>query len=257
MKRCLLFLLSVLSFFSAPVRAQDVLKVCYEGEDVRPWRHKDGTGLNFELLSRVAKRAGVVFEFEATPWRRCFIEVQNGNSSAILGASFKAERMAYAAYPGGATPDAKRSAYHDRYVLIRRKGDKLDWDGKMFYNLVGPIGVQNGYSIGSDLKTIGVTIDDGGHSLADNIQKLLSGRIAGVAGLAGEMNTLFAAESQLRSKLEAAPVPLQEKPYYLLLSNQLVQTRPELAERIWAAIEVVRQSKEYRALEQETLKKTR
>lgn len=257
MKRCRFFLVTLSGLFVAPAWAQDVLKVCYEGEDVRPWRHKDGTGLNFELLSRAAKRAGVVFEFEATPWRRCFIEVQNGNLAGILGASFKTDRMTYAAYPGGATPDAKRSAYHDRYILIRRKGDRLDWDGKMFYNLVGPIGVQNGYSIGSDLKSLGVTIDDGGRSLADNIQKLLSGRISGVAGLAGEMNTLFAEESQLKNKLETLPVPLQEKPYYLMLSNQLVQTRPELAERVWAAIEAVRQSKEYRVLEQDALKKTR
>ncbi|HRE18462.1 MAG TPA: transporter substrate-binding domain-containing protein [Rhodocyclaceae bacterium] len=251
MKRAWMLLL--LSLLPLPLVAETSLKVCFEGEDVRPWRYKDGSGLNFELLNRVAKRAGVVFVFETTPWRRCFADMQQGQVAGVLGASFKPERTAFGAYPGGSEPDVRRSVYTDRYVLVRRRGDAVNWDGVQFAHLQGAIAVQNGYSIGGDLKVLGVEIDDGARSAADNLHKLLNGRVPAMAALAGEMASLLAADPQLQKQLEILPKPLAEKPYYLILSHQLVKTQPELAERIWRGIESVRQSKEYRRIEAQAI----
>jgi len=247
----------LLALMPLPLFAGEALKVCFEGEDVRPWRHKDGSGLNFELLDRVAKRAGVVFIYQPTPWRRCFAEMEQGQVAGVLGASFKAERMIYGAYPGGNPADARRSVYSDRYVLVRRKGETVDWDGQRFQHLQGSIAVQNGYSIGGDLKAQGVAIDDGARSAADNLNKLLNGRVHAMAALAGEISSLLASDPALGEKVEVLPKPLVEKPYYLILSHQLLKTRPELAERIWGGIEAVRQSKEYQRIEAQAMHRGR
>jgi len=247
---CLALLLGLLPLAGV---AAERLKVCFEGEDVRPWRNKDGSGLNFELLNRVAKRSGIVFDYVPTPWRRCFTEMKKGLVAGVLGGSFKAERTAYGAYPGGNPADARRSVYTDHYVLVRRMGEPVGWDGQRITQLVGPVAIQNGYSVGDDLKAMGVAIDDGARSAADNLHKLRSGRVSAMAALAGEMASLLAGDPSLRQKIEILPRPLVEKPYYLMLSHQLLQSRPELAERIWANIEAVRQSKEYQQIEAQAL----
>lgn len=245
-------LLAALPLFG---QAEEALVICFESEDVRPWRHKDGSGLNFELLNRVARRANVTFRYEPAPWRRCFSEMHKGAVSGVLGASFKPERMEFGAYPGGNPADARRSVYSERYLLVRRKGDKVDWDGSAIRHLDGPVAVQNGYSVGGDLRAINVGIDDGARSAADNLNKLLAGRVGAVAILAGEFSSLLGKEPALRDKVEALPRPLVEKPYYLILSHQLLKTRPEVAERIWSQIEAVRQSKEYLGMEAQALGK--
>jgi len=52
-------------------------------------------------------------------------------------------------------------------------------------------------------------------------------------------------------QIEVLPTPLVEKPYYLILSHAFVAQQPELAARIWKAIEEVRTSAFYRRREHE------
>ena len=57
--------------------------------------------------------------------------------------------------------------------------------------------------------------------------------------------TLLAEQAQA-GQLELLPLPLIEKPYFLLLSHALVASNPQLAEKIWKTIEEVRNSPAYR-----------
>jgi polar amino acid transport system substrate-binding protein len=50
----------------------------------------------------------------------------------------------------------------------------------------------------------------------------------------------------LADQLEVLPLPLLEKPYFLVLSHALVASRPQLANRLWDAVEQVRDSSAYR-----------
>jgi polar amino acid transport system substrate-binding protein len=47
------------------------------------------------------------------------------------------------------------------------------------------------------------------------------------------------------------PVLLEERPYFLMLSFGLVEQAPELAGTIWRNIERIRESAEYRRIEQD------
>ena len=61
------------------------------------------------------------------------------------------------------------------------------------------------------------------------------------------------AQPEFANQLEELPVPLTEKPYYLMLSRQLADSYPELAQRIWKATETVRSSSAYKRLERQAM----
>lgn len=233
------------------------LALCYEDENVRPWRTRDGGGLNFELLDQVATSLGLRFRYIGMPWKRCLHELKNNEYAGAIGASFKPERQANGTYPAAAhdmqKADAGRALYAERYIVIRRKGSAVDWDGRSFSPLRLPVGAPLGYSVVDDLRRTGIAVDDGTHGVPDLLHKLLLARIDAAVLLQGELETVLAANPPLREKLEILPQPFAEKPYYLLLSHRLLRAEPELAQRIWQGVARERaapawQDKERRAL---------
>lgn len=233
------------------------ITLCFERQEVRPWRTLDGGGLNFELLAEVEKRIGVTFEYQSMPWKRCLEQLKANQVGGAFAVSFNRERMALGAYPG-MTPgapeprvDASKRMHLDTYMLVRPRGSRLDWDGKTIRNLDGRIGFQLGYSVGEFLRAQGVATDDGSQRSDELMQKLIAGRLAGAAMGGGDAARLMRGPHGRR--LEMLPLPLMEKPYFLVLSNALVTSQPQLATRLWNAIEEVRNSPAYRKREQQEL----
>lgn len=257
------FLFLALAACCAPVLAApgEHITLCFEREEVRPWRTLDGGGLNFELLAEVAKRTGVTFTYQSMPWKRCLEQLKANQVGGAFAVSFNRERMALGAYPGvipgvsagGPEPqaDASKRMHIDTYMLARRRGSRLEWDGKSFRNLDGRIGFQLGYSVGDFLRAKGVAVDDGSQRSDELAQKLIAGRLAGAAMGGGDAARMMRGPHGKR--LELLPVPLVEKPYFLVLSSALVASRPQLAARLWDAVEEVRNSPAYRKREQQAL----
>ncbi len=237
----------------APAFAADELVFCYEDADVRPWRTEKGEGLNFALLDGVAVHAKIRFRYVARPWKRCLLELRNNLVDGALGASWKADRLEYGAFPGDTSPDAKRALYLERYVVVRRIGSTVDWNGKAFTGLEGPVGTQLGYSVAENLKALNVGIDDGARGARELLGKLSQGRIAAAVILGGEAALLLTENQKYRNELEILPKPLVEKPYYLMLSHTLAKTRPELTENVWNNIAKVRSTAAYQAQEKSAL----
>lgn len=235
------------SSHAAPTAEQPTVTLCYERADVRPWRTQAGEGLNFDLLRLVAERAGVTFNFESMPFKRCLALLKANAVDGVFAVSFKPDRLELGQYPGGATPDPSKRMHIDRYILLRRKGSALDWDGKALRNVDGAIGAQLGYSITDQLRSLNVTVDEGSQRSDELIRKLLAGRLAGAALGGSDARTLL--DGPYGPQIEACPIPLVEKPYFLMLSHALVEKQPALAQRIWATIEQVRNSPAYRQLE--------
>ncbi|WP_313034151.1 substrate-binding periplasmic protein [Massilia alkalitolerans] len=233
------------------------LTLCFERQEVRPWRTLDGGGLNFELLAEVAKRTGVTFDYQSMPWKRCLEQLKANQVGGAFAVSFNRERMALGAYPGVAPGapdprvDASKRMHLDTYMLVRPRGSRLDWDGKAIRNLDGRIGFQLGYSVGDFLRAQGVATDDGSQRSDELMQKLVAGRLAGAAMGGGDAARLMRGPHGKR--LEMLPLPLMEKSYFLVLSNALVTSQPQLATRLWNAIEEVRNSPAYRKREQQEL----
>jgi len=231
---------------AAPAQAPTVT-LCYERADVRPWRTQAGEGLNFDLLRLVAERAGVTFNFQSMPFKRCLAQLKVNAVDGVFAVSFKPDRLELGAYPGGAVPDPSKRMHVDRYILLRRKGSALDWDGKVLRNVDGAIGAQLGYSITDQLRSLNVTVDEGSQRSDELIRKLLAGRLAGAALGGSDARTLL--DGPYGPQIEACPIPLVEKPYFLMLSHALAEKQPALAQRIWNTIEQVRNSPAYKQLE--------
>jgi polar amino acid transport system substrate-binding protein len=256
MRRFLLFALAVCCT-AARAAPGEHITLCFERQEVRPWRTLDGGGLNFELLAEVAKRTGVVFDYQSMPWKRCLEQLKANQVGGAFAVSFNRERMALGAYPGvnpGAVePQANvaKRMHIDTYMLVRRRGSRLEWDGKSLRNLDGRIGYQLGYSVGDFLRAQGVAVDDGSQRSDELAQKLIAGRLAGAALGGGDAARLM--RGPYGKRLEMLPLPLIEKPYYLVLSSALVASQPQLATRLWDAVEEVRNSPAYRKREQQAI----
>lgn len=233
---------------SAPLWAATKLTFCFENKLVLPWRAQDHSGLNFELLDRVEDRLSLNFNYLQLPWKRCLAKLQANEVDGAFTVSFSQERRAFGAFPGDTHADVKRRMHYARYFLLRKKGSKADWDGKQFLNIDGKIAFQLGYSVGDMLRAHKMPVDESNDTAYNVGRKVLTGRVAAAAVMDSDAAILM--RSPLASKLELDETPLVEKPYFLMLSAALVKAKPELAERIWRAVEEVRDSKEYGKLVQ-------
>jgi polar amino acid transport system substrate-binding protein len=230
----------------APALAKDTITLCFERQEVLPWRTLNGGGLNFELLNQVATKLDITFDYQSMPWKRCLEQLKANEVGGAFAVSFNVGRMAIGEYPGGANPDFGKRMHIDRYVLMRKKGARIDWDGKRLSNVNGAIGFQLGYSVGDFLRGMRVPVDEGSQRASELAQKLIAGRLAGAALGGGDAASLM--NGPMAPQLEVLPLPLIEKPYFLILSHALVASNPQLAERIWKGVEEARNSPGYRKL---------
>ena len=255
-KRCCACALLALSLLAAllPMSAaaadkpKDTVTLCFEQQDVLPWRTEQGGGLNFALLKMVEQRLDIHFDYQSIPWKRCLAQLKANAVDGAFAVSFKPDRRELGEYPGGDRPDTSKRMHIDSYMLVRKKGSAVDWDGKAFHNLNGPVGFQLGYSVGDVLRAQQLEVDEGSQRADELARKLIAGRVAAAAVGGSDANSLM--RGTLAPQLEQLPVPIIEKPYFLILSHALVAGRPQLAARIWNAIEQTRNSAEYRKLAQ-------
>ncbi|QDQ25796.1 amino acid ABC transporter substrate-binding protein [Chitinimonas arctica] len=223
------------------------LTVCSENEESYPWILKDKPGLNTIMMRMVEKQLGVKIDIKPLPWKRCMESLRTGEMDGLFKISFKPDRMEMGHFPmSGDKPDGSKRMLDDSYSLYRLKGSNVEWDGKAIKNAQSAIGAQSGFSIVDQLKGLGVRVDDGVRGAGENLQKLVNGRLSGVAlqTLEGDIN--LAERAEFAAKIERIDPPLVSKPYFLMLSKQFVAKYPEFAQQIWNAVGTVRESAEYK-----------
>lgn len=255
MRRLSCLLLACCAFAAGAAPAATPLRLCFEREEVLPWRTLGGTGLNFELLGEVARRNALQFEYRSMPWKRCLEQLRANQVDGAFAVSFTPERLALGAYPGGDSADPSKRLHMSRYLLVRRKGSTVDWDGKQFHKLDGRIGFQLGYSVGDFLRSRQVPVDEGSQRSDELAQKLIAGRVAAAAMGGGDVARIM--RGPLGQQLEVLPVPLLEKSYFLVFSHKFADSQPALAARIWESIEQVRTSPAYMKREQMVMQSER
>ena len=235
---------------SLPALAGDQPKesvtLCFEQQDVLPWRTEKGTGLNFVLLKMVEQRLNIHFDYQSVPWKRCLAQLKSNDVDGAFAVSYKPDRRELGEYPGGLQLDAGKRMHIDRYVVIRKKGVKVEWDGTHFHHLDGAIGFQLGYSVGDVLRAQHLEVDEGSQRADELARKLIAGRLAAAA--VGGSDAYGLMHGPLAPQLEQLPIPIIEKPYFLILSHAMVASRPQLAQRIWRAVEEARNSAAYKKI---------
>lgn len=224
----------VLVLSSAAHATIPTVHLCQSDEGDYPWTLADRPGLNNLLIERAARRSNVIVRFHPMPWARCLFKTSTGEMDGVVAASFRPERMRIGVYPmRDGAPDADHSLMRNQYLLYRRKDDpQVQWDGQTL-QVNGLIGVQTGYSIANTLRKLGAMIRQNQRLPGLLLDDLLEGHLRAVALTAGEGQRLLADNPVYAQHLEALPVPLEKKDFYLVLSRQFQRQHPELTEQLW------------------------
>lgn len=230
---------------STSVQAATDLTLCTEDKDQAPYvigasGLAANPGIAVEIIQKAAGQMGVTTKIIRAPWKRCLSVLEKGEVDGVFLGSFKKERMKFGAFPmAGADVDPERRVSKSSYSLYRLKGTSANWDGKAFSGIDGKVGAPLGYSIVKDLEKKGLKMEESKGTETD-FKKLTSKRIVAAAALTNVGDALI--EGGAFPNVEKVETPLVTKPYYLLLSNQLVAANKEMTEKFWNEIAKVREA---------------
>lgn len=243
---CGLFCCLALNALAAP-REGPVLTLCYEDQDSYPWVMEDGSGLNLQLLRLVEQAQHGQFTFIAVPWKRCLAGLAQGTYDGAFAASYKAERLSLGRYPLDADGrlDERKRLHTSIYALYRRKGSPVSWNGQEFRQLQGRIGSLSGFSIVDFIRAQGAEVDETSRDPLALLRMLSHKRIEAAALQSLRGDFVLQANPDLAAQLEKLELPLEDKAYYLMLSNAYVATHPQQATALWDEIERQRESPTY------------
>ncbi|MES3020503.1 MAG: hypothetical protein V4857_02850 [Pseudomonadota bacterium] len=224
----------------------DILTFCYNKDTSYPWITPDRPGLALRLVTLAAHKLDRRVILTGMPWQRCLTEVKAGRFRGALAASYAPERLDYGRYPTDShgKPDQSKRMFNEQYVLVRFKGSKVAWDGKTLLPADTRIATSFQVSIAATLRALGITVDDGSKGTDAVIRKLLLNRSDAAVILHSGALFEFHRHPEYAKKLEVVLPAIEEKSYYILLGHAV---EPELAQRIWDAVEQVRESPAYAA----------
>ncbi|MEH6496416.1 MAG: transporter substrate-binding domain-containing protein [Pseudomonas marincola] len=219
---------------------------CTEDKDQAPYVIGGGAsikdsnpGLAVEMINMAATQVGAKVTITRAPWKRCLAVLEKGEVQGVFMGSYKKARMKFGAYPmAGGDVDPSRRLALSSYSLYRLKGTSPSWDGKAFSGVNGKVGAPLGYSIVKDIEKHGVEVQESKGTHTD-FKKLNAKRVIAVAALTNVGDALM--ESGDFPDVEKVKTPLATKPYYVLLSNQLMSSNKDLGEKFWNALAAVRE----------------
>ncbi|PPI83829.1 amino acid ABC transporter [Marinobacter maroccanus] len=245
-----LILLCLLLAAPPPAVAETVLRVAYEDKTQFPYYMGDtekvpeNPGAAVELVKLLEERIpGLRIKFSRYPWKRCLAMLETGQVDGIFNASYNAARTRIGEYPRrDGQVDPTRRLTTISYHLYALPDTDLGWTGEAFEDPDLEIGAPLGYSIVSDLESLGVSVMKV-RSSRQSLQLLTAGRVHAVALQSVTADFLLSRNADQLAGIVRIDPPLKTKPYYLMLSREFKATNPELAELIWNAIGELREEK--------------
>jgi polar amino acid transport system substrate-binding protein len=236
----------VLVWAGAAAQAGERLRCVYASGEAPPFQLGEGEavprehpGMSVELMQMAAAALDIDLELARLPNRRVVPAVARNDSDCAFALSFLPERAATIAYPmRNGRLDRDRRIGSSTYVVYRRAGSPVSWDGKRFSDLgEGAIGINAGFAARDELVRMGVPVEEA-DSTVSNMRKLAARRIAAYVVHAAIGDDYLARVPQ--SGIEKLDIPFQEKDYYVVLSPKFVGDNPELAERLWDRLGALR-----------------
>ncbi|RDH83873.1 MAG: hypothetical protein DIZ80_06985 [endosymbiont of Galathealinum brachiosum] len=235
-------------FFNQSSYAATHLTFCMDEKDVFPWSlPSTQDGLNLVLLNMVDKElADIHINYISMPWNDCFIQLKHNKVDGVFQASYVESRKKFGAYSKDEnTEDSKNALHIDSYSLYTLKDSSVNYDGKTITGLnKKPIATNKGYSIFEDLQSKKLPVYGHNSSTIKQFRIMMNGKFSAVASLTFDGDYLLN-QPEFSDKIIKIKPALSNKHYYLMLSNQLVDKQPELADKIWNEIQRIRASQEY------------
>lgn len=210
------------------------LRLCTLDQPFPPHTMPDGSGMAQVLLRQAAREEGITIENSVAPRLRCIAKLKSGEVDGLL-AAFLPERIDYGVFPmAGPAADETRALSVVRFVVYRQKGGTVQWDGSAFSGLdARPVGIQVGLAVAQRLRQTGVTVDEGAKTIAQNLEKLVRGRLQAVVALEGESQPLV---ERLSDRIEVLPKAFDATPIYLQVHPAYYSAHREAVEKLWNAV---------------------
>lgn len=234
------------------------VQLCYEDAPQAPWTMPDGTGLNFELLKRVAELTGEQFVFVRRPWLRCQEETRLGRMDGMIGAADSPERRQFSRMPmlPNGKPDPGKALYLDNVSIFLRAGSGASWDGRQLHNPSGIVVTQRGYHVADTMRERGQRVIDSVKSADEALRLLVKGGADVAVLLERSAFDLVHIDPRFHGRIVKAALPFSTAPFHLMIANTSYQQNPRRFEAIWEAIAVVRARPDYRRLEAAQTRRT-
>lgn len=177
-------------------------------------------GYSHEVLDRVFRQMGIVWELEKHPWKRALKKVMGGKADGLFNASRKTDREAACHYPEIELFHSQYAFYITKENTGRLKFDTLD-------DLEGhTVGVALGYAYTEEFWNF--VRKKGNYDEAKNDKlnflKLAKGKIDYFPAEIGNAKILLR-ELDLSDKIVRLRKPLTQKPYYLIFSKSRVDKK--------------------------------
>ena len=214
-----------------------------EGGDIAP----RNPGLSIELLNLVGKDLGIRISFIRLPWNRCKNELRYGKVDGIFDTGYAPEERMIGVFPMKAgAPDPERRMNMVSFAVYVVKGSGVSWDGGYFSPKTLRIGVPMGYSVAGDIRRLGIAVEES-PGIETGFRKLAYGRINAFVAPESAGDHLKKARSKDFPSIIRLDKPFTTQPFYLMFSHQFYSRNRALAEAIWEAVAVLRESEPMRA----------
>jgi len=241
------FLILLPIFFTANVFGE--IKICMEDTQWIPLIYTSPknlpTGIIVDITETTLKKINVKYSLNILPWKRCLQYVKDGIMDSALGASYNSERALYMDYPEGAKLAARNGNPADfriiqtDYVVVNLISQKFKYTGDIQV-IPTPIYVPSGYSIGFDLRKMGLDVDSQGKQDVTNFQKLekrKNGSIIVIRPLAER----YIQENKKNSVFKISTKSFKSKSSFFTFSKKSKVTKL-IQNKIWNAIKKVRET---------------
>lgn len=201
------------------------------------------SGALIKMLQVMAHNLNLDIHFNRYSWSERLRLVANNELDGTTYASFSEERLKIGAFPmkDGAV-DPGRRTMSIGYHFYKLRESPFMWDGENFHHVDGPIGTHRGAIIADILRRKGLRVVEF-ESPTDCLRGLLEKRVTATVELGSWVDIEMSADPEKYGAVEKILAPIEEKPYYLMLSHKFVREHPELAEQIWDEIGRLREEK--------------
>ena len=255
MKWLLIFSL-FLAFSSRDAQAKPLIKLCYEDVPVYPWISSDGNGLVITEIHQVEKLLNMKFKLIRLPWKRCQLEARSGKIDGLIAASYIKERTEWGVYPtnNDGSLNRQQRLHIDSFIVVTRKDSPIIWKNKKFENLgTEAVGVQLGYSAGTDLKNAGYLTNSSFSSTIDILEAMDRNTIKVAVVQNYSLNKIISENARYQKYFERMEEPFKVVDQHLLFTKRFYEKNQALCKKIWSTIPAARESAEYVKLEKKMM----
>lgn len=254
LKKLFIMIVMMIVSCSASAFALDI-NIAFEDKEQPPYYMgnsknvlPDNPGIAVEMVLLLGKMVDDVnIKLQRMPWKRCTHMLGENKIDGIFNASYKKSRLDLGWYPTkdgthGGEVDPSRRITTIAYSLYAQKSSNLQWTGSNYDILKGSVGAPLGYSIVGDLKKMGVKVEEA-PTTEINLRKLKGNRLVAVALQDVTADVMIQSMPKEFGGIVKLEPPIKTKPYYLMLSKKFVSAHPELAQKIWDAMKLIRETK--------------